>query len=415
MDAVPAKELPVEFFDLDVSEWDALVAGWGWPKFRAQQVRDWVYHKGVRDPAAMTSLSKADRETLAAKVRFGSAEVLAHQVSEDGTQKLLIGWPNGAQAETVMIPDGNRRTACVSSQVGCPVGCTFCASGLEGVKGNLTSGQILEQVILLNEKLAAGGWQPVAEDPDGTENAALAASRQSLAASPAARPRSGFTNRDGSHVRPETKPAQGPPKITNIVFMGMGEPMANYANVFKAVHNLHDSKCLNIGARRITVSTVGVPKKIRDMAHESLPLGLAISLHAPNEPLRKTLIPWAEHFSMDEILDAVRYYFDQTGREVTFEYILLAGVNDQPEHAKQLLKVSRGMRVNVNLIRYNEVPMLPHKRPTSDAVMTFQKILLDGGLNTHVRKSRGRDIAAACGQLKRQEKQKNERLTVLGA
>ena len=371
-----------------------MVAGWGWPKFRAQQVRDWVYHKGVRDPAAMTSLSKADREQLAAQVRFGNADTIAHQISEDGTQKLLLGWPihNGTvpQAETVMIPDGARRTACVSSQVGCPVGCTFCASGLEGVKGNLTAGQIVEQVIALNEKLAASGWEQTAVNRDGE-------------VAPAYKLRAAGTQ------------PSAPPRITNIVFMGMGEPMANYAAVFKAIRILHDSKCLNLGARRITVSTVGVPKRIRDMAHEDLPLNLAISLHAPNEPLRKQLIPWAEHFSMADILDAARFYFEKTGREITFEYILLAGVNDQPEHAQQLIKICKTLRVNVNLLRYNEVPSLPHKRPSSEAVATFQDVLRRGGVNAHVRRSRGRDIAAACGQLKRQEGQKNDRLAVLSS
>ncbi|MGC4033580.1 MAG: 23S rRNA (adenine(2503)-C(2))-methyltransferase RlmN [Tepidisphaeraceae bacterium] len=377
----PATERPkVDFFDFDVEQWNAHVAGWGWPKFRAQQVRDWVYHKGLRDPAAFTTLSKADREKLASEVRFGSSEILAHQISEDGTQKLLLGWPAAdgsmtAQAETVMIPDGNRRTACVSSQVGCPVGCTFCASGLDGVKGNLTAGQIVEQIWMLNHVMS--GNLPKIQPQDNRQ------------------------------------PPQAQ-RITNIVFMGMGEPMANYAAVFKSIRILHDSKCMNIGARRITVSTVGVPKRIRDMAHEELPLGLALSLHAPNEPLRKQLIPWAEHFALPEILDACRYYFDKTGREITLEYILLAGVNDQPEHAQQLIKVCKTLRANVNLLRYNEVPSLPHKRPSSDAVSLFQETLRRGGVNAHVRKSRGRDIAAACGQLKRQEKQKNERLVVLG-
>jgi 23S rRNA (adenine2503-C2)-methyltransferase len=254
--------------------------------------------------------------------------------------------------ECVVIPDGERYTACLSSQVGCPVGCKFCASGLLGLKGNLEAGEIVYQLFVLNQMLA----------PKGA-------------------------------------------RITNIVFMGMGEPMANYANVMKAIRIIHDPKCFDMGARRITVSTVGVPAKIRDMASEDLSLNLALSLHAPNEPLRRELIPWANHFALDDILDACRYYFDQTGREITLEYILLHNVNDRPEHARELAKVCKTIRANVNLIRYNEVESLPFLRPESDSVVEFQSILRNAGINVHVRKSRGRDIDAACGQLRRRAQQ----------
>ncbi|MDB5297234.1 MAG: rlmN, partial [Phycisphaerales bacterium] len=186
------------------------------------------------------------------------------------------------------------------------------------------------------------------------------------------------------------------------------EPLANYANVMKAIRVLHDPACYNIGARKITISTVGVPAKMRELAEEELPLNLAISLHAPNEPLRRQLIPWAEHFALPDILDAARYYFDRTGREVTLEYILLAGVNDRVEHAKQLAKLCRSLRANVNLIRYNEVEGLPYGRPKAQDVLAFQEVLRTAGVNAHVRKSRGRDIDAACGQLRR--KQERERL-----
>ena len=352
----------LDFFGLDAAAFDAAVVEWGWPRFRAQQVRDWVYGKGVSDPAQMSNLSKSDRQTLADRVTILTAQVTRRQQSSDGTQKLLLSWGDGAAtAETVMIPDADRRTACVSSQVGCPVGCTFCASGINGVKGNLTAAQIVEQIYQLNVLL-----RPHAE------------------------------------------------RITNVVFMGMGEPMANYASVMAAVRVLHDPKCFNIGARRITVSTVGVPPKMRQLAEEELPLNLAISLHAPNEPLRKQLIPWAEHFALPEILDAARYYFDRTGREITLEYILLSGVNDRPEHARELARVCRTMRANVNLIRYNEVESLPYLRPKADDVVRFQEILRAAGVNAHVRKSRGRDIDAACGQLRRKEQEKREQLVVLG-
>jgi 23S rRNA (adenine2503-C2)-methyltransferase len=185
----------------------------------------------------------------------------------------------------------------------------------------------------------------------------------------------------------------------------MGEPLANYANVIRSVRILHDRKGFDMGARRITISTVGVPAKIRELAHEGLPLNLALSLHAPNEPLRRELIPWAEHFALPEVLEATQYYFRETGREITLEYILLADVNDRPEHARELARLCKQLRANVNLIRYNEVSTLPYGRPKSADVVAFQEILRKAGVNAHVRKSRGRDIDAACGQLRQKEKE----------
>ena len=438
---------PVHFFGLTAAAFDELVVGWGWPKFRAQQVRDWVYGKLVTDPARMTNLAPRDRETLAQRVAFTSAEVTRKQVSEDGTFKLLLTWPDagGANAETVMIPDDDRRTACVSSQVGCPVGCTFCASGMNGVKGNLTAAQIVEQVFRLNEMLRdARSASPNAPDGRESRTVPVRALHPVLGEDDEADDDDEPTvRRTGSAVRlrlPQGRP--GPPahgarrlttgtrparpdRITNIVFMGMGEPLANYQNVMQAVRVLHDPKCLNLGARRITVSTVGVPPKMRELAKEDLPLNLAISLHAPTEYLRKQLIPWAEHFALDEILDAARFYFDRTGREITLEYILLAGVNDRPEHARALTQLCKTMRANVNLIRYNEVEGLPYARPKSQDVVTFQNVLRHNGVNAHVRKSRGRDIDAACGQLRRKQQEQqaaavepaqpaNEQLVPLG-
>ena len=336
----------------------AAVANAGMPRFRGDQVRQWLYQKLAADPSAMTNLAAADREKLSAAFDFAPGRIVTQQDSADGTRKLLMewkreSWPEAATTECVMIPDHDRRTACVSSQVGCPVGCKFCASGLNGLKGNLEAGEIVYQIACLNRMLAAA---------------------------------------DGS-------------KLTNVVFMGMGEPMSNYANVMGAVRILHDRQCFGLGARRITISTVGVPAKIRDLANESLAINLALSLHAPNEPLRKQLIPWANHFPLEEILDACRYYFDKTGREIMLEYILLHGVNDQPEHARELVQVCRTLRGTVNLIRYNEVEGLPFARPETQAMLTFQSILRNAGVIAHVRKSRGRDIDAACGQLRRKAQQ----------
>ena len=358
----------------------------GMPGFRAKQILDWVYAKGVIDPAAMSNLSAKDRETLARDMTFLSGPTVAHQLATDGTQKLLIEWPDdvtrtvaaddatidhatrlpilgGAmpysntarQTECVMIPAEDhgrdaraaiRKTACISSQVGCPVGCKFCATGIGGLDGNLSTGRIVEQV-----------WR-LAQLPDVG-------------------------------------------RISNIVFMGMGEPLANFRAVTDAVRTIAAPWGLGISARKITISTVGLPKAIERLADElDLPVTLALSLHAPNDELRRTLIPWSEYTTIDELLSACRRWFDKTGREITLEYILLSGVNDQPEHAQELAGVARALRANINLIRYNEVRGLAFDRPLRDDVLEFQRILRERGLNCHIRASRGRDIAAACGQLR---------------
>jgi len=373
-------------FDLTPEQLAEVVADLGMPRFRARQVLEWVYAKGVADPREMTNLAKKDRDILAQHLDFVVGGVLRHERATDGTQKLLVDWavrPNAgepvdasqstagpgltilnnataggveSQTECVMIPatseesGKSRRTACVSSQVGCPVGCKFCASGLGGLDGNLSAGQIVQQA-----------WQ--------------------LAQLP------------------------GVGRISNVVFMGMGEPMSNFPRVVKAAQTMMADWGLGISGRKITISTVGLPAPMRKLADLDLPVTLAISLHAPNDHVRQQIIPWAQRVTVDELIDAGRYYFDRTGREVTLEYILLSGVNDRPEHARELAAVSRKLRSNINLIRYNEVPGLPFIRPDNDDVYRFQKILKDAGRVVHLRASRGRDIAAACGQLRHEHQQ----------
>ncbi len=375
------------FFDLTLPELADLFADWGLPRFRAKQVVEWVYAHGIADPAVMTNLGKADRELLAERMTFLRGTAIRHQRATDGTQKLLVEWDalgtmadgegrvadakmaalpilGGAtaagdpdrQTECVMIPAGGgdsdpsaaRKTACISSQVGCPVGCRFCASGLGGLAGNLSAGQIVEQVWQLQQLPGVG-------------------------------------------------------RITNIVFMGMGEPLSNFDQVTRAVKTLmrpiHEGG-MGISGRKITVSTVGLPAQIRRLADLDLPITLAISLHAPNDEVRKRIIPWAEFVRIEQLVDAGAYYFERTGREVTLEYILLAGVNDQAEHARELSRVAKRLRSNINLIRYNEVSGLPFGRPRDDDVRRFQETLRRAGVNVHIRASRGRDIAAACGQLR---------------
>jgi 23S rRNA (adenine2503-C2)-methyltransferase len=390
----------------------------GLKPFRARQILEWVYRKQVIDPQRMTNLSAADRALLEREMIFLSGRIVADQLATDGTRKLLIEWdgeaardqgteagsdsceagttqddrrlrlailPNSAagnigfdatdrgdtsrQTECVMIPSldpsGARRTACISSQVGCPVGCRFCASGLGGLEGNLSAGRIVEQVWRL-------GSSAIRDESQGGTSASS---------------------------------AEQPGRITNVVFMGMGEPLANLPSVVRAVRTLAADWGMGISARKITISTVGLPRAIEKLAQQlELPVTLALSLHAPNDELRRQLIPWAQYTTISELLAACQRWFEKTGREITLEYTLLGGLNDQPEHAAQLAQVAKSLRANINLIRYNEVAGLPFQRPRTEDVRAFQNLLRARGINVHIRRSRGRDIAAACGQL-RHEKQ----------
>lgn len=323
------------------------------PAFRARQVFEWIYAKGVTRFDEMTNLSKDLRAWLNECFVIESGHEVRQQQAGDGTVKLLLRWPDEATSECVMIADKDRRTACISSQIGCPVRCTFCASGQGGMQRQLSTGQIVEQVLHIRRLCAE----------------------------------TGKTEREQT--------------LNNLVFMGLGEPLANYKNVLKAVRIINADWGLNIGARKITISTVGLPSQIRKLADEDLQINLAISLHAPTDKLREELIPWARNTPIAEIVDAARYYYEKTKREVTLEYILLAGINDRQHHATKLVTLCRRMRCNVNLIRYNPVPGLPFERPTSSDAHYFAEILRGRGVNTHVRKSKGTDIDAACGQLRR--------------
>lgn len=326
----------------------------GEPGYRANQIMQWIYERGATSFETMTNLSKSLRESLAQKFTFFTSEIIRRAASTDGTVKLLLRWPDGETSECVMLPSEHHITACISSQVGCPVGCRFCASGLDGLKRNLTPGEIVEQVMRVSAEATASGG-----------------------------------------------------RLSNLVFMGLGEPLANYNNVIKAIRTINAPWGPNIGARKITVSTVGLPRQIKKLAGEGLQLNLALSLHAPNDDLRQELIPWAEKFSIDELLDACRFYFEETGREITLEYALLHGTNDLPDHARDLARFARKLRCNVNLLRYNPVEPLPFARPSADDAYAFQKALRDHGVNAHIRTSRGLDIDAACGQLRRKEMQQS--------
>jgi len=323
------------------------------PAYRAGQILDWVFNKQARSFEAMTNLPAGLRQALNVRFRLREAQIAARSRATDSTCKLLLRWHDQQTTECVLIPDGKRNTACISTQVGCPVGCVFCASGLGGVMRNLSAAQIVEQVIRVGELC-----------------------------------------QDGQ-------------RVTNVVFMGLGEPLANYDNMVRALRIINGDDGCNIAARRITVSTVGLPQRMRSLADEGLQITLALSLHAPTDELRAQLIPWAARVRIAELVDACRYYFDRTGREVTLEYVLLAGVNDTESCANGLARLTRKMRCNVNLIQYNPVDELPYQRPTGATARSFLDRLRDWGVNAHLRPSRGLDIDGACGQLRRRLESEN--------
>lgn len=338
---------PVSLFDHTPESLRDHFSTWAEPHYRAQQVIEWVYAKGATTYEQMTNLPKKLREKLAAEIPIYGSAIVGEQQSRDGTIKLLLSWPGGSTSECVMIPERDRRTACISTQVGCPVGCAFCASGLDGLERNLSPGQIVEQAMRV---------RALVEDDS---------------------------------------------RLSNIVFMGLGEPLANYEATMHAVRIINAEWGLGIGARKITVSTVGLPKQIRRLAEETLQITLALSLHAPTDDLRQQLIPWAKSITIDSLLDACSYYFDRTGREITLEYILLGELNDTPECARNLAAIARRLRCNVNLIPYNPIAGLAFQRPTEQAVSRIQETLRENGVNAHIRRSRGLDIDGACGQLRR--------------
>jgi 23S rRNA (adenine2503-C2)-methyltransferase len=295
----------------------------------------------------MTDLPRSTRALLADSFSIWTTRILRHRRADDGTEKLLLALSDDRQVECVLIPDKARRTICISTQVGCGMGCVFCASGLDGVARNLTTGEIKEQILRLGELLPAGQ------------------------------------------------------RLTHVVVMGMGEPLANLPALLPALDDATSKSGFEISARRITISTVGLPAGIRRLARTQVPYRLAISLHAPNDELRNELVPVNRRVGIAAILDAAADYFATTGRRLTFEYVLLAGVNDRPEHARQLVDLLGGKTALLNVIPYNPVKDLPYRTPAAAAIRRFREILLAGGIAVKFRQRRGERIDAACGQLRR--------------
>jgi 23S rRNA (adenine2503-C2)-methyltransferase len=327
--------------DKTVEELAAALAPLGAEPYRARQVVEWVFRKGVLEAEGMTSLPAA----LRGKLRVTASRVVSLAESRDGALKLLVAMEDGQHVETVLIPTSRFATACLSTQAGCAMGCAFCASGIYGLARNLGGGEIIEQFLHL--------WRASATRP------------------------------------------------THVVFMGMGEPLANYDATVFAIRALLDPSRGGLSARRITVSTVGLPAAIRRLGAEGLPINLAISLHAPDDELRRQLIPSARGTSIDSILSAADDFRLSRNREVTLEYVLLEGVNDSAGCAEGLARLATRHRCGVNLIRYNPVEGLPYRGPSAPAADAFVRLLRKHGASARTRASRGLDAQAACGQLRR--------------
>ena len=330
----------------------AALAEFGAEPFRARQLWHWIYHRGVTDFAVMTNLAKGFREQLAERFVLCRPEVAAAQASQDGTRKWLLRFADGNEAETVHIPEEDRGTLCVSSQVGCTLTCRFCHTGTQRLVRNLAGPEIVGQVMLARDAL--GEWPSPKED------------RQ----------------------------------LTNIVLMGMGEPLYNFDNVAEAMKIVMDGEGLAISRRKITLSTAGVVPTITRCGSE-LGVNLAISLHAVRDELRDVLVPLNRKYPIAELLDACRAYpGSSNARRITFEYVMLKGVNDSPAEARELVRLLKGIPAKVNLIPFNPWPGAPYESSSDAAIAAFSDIVFAAGYSAPVRTPRGRDILAACGQLK---------------
>ena len=315
--------------------------------FHSRQVYRWVFERRAESFDVMSDLPNDLREILGAEWSVFSTSVAHHHLSPDGTDKLLLQCGDGRKVECVLMAESDRRTVCVSTQVGCGMGCVFCASGLKGVERNLSKGEIVEQVLRLRNLL------------------------------------------------PETE------KLTNLVVMGMGESLANLDNLVPALDWICSPDGLGMGQRRVTVSTVGLPEKMRKLAALDRQYHLAVSLHAPTERLRNELVPINEKVGLSAVMEAADAYFQKSGRQVTFEYVMLRGLNDRPEDATALAGLMEWRKAHVNLIPYNPVEGLAYERPTTESMDRFVRILKGRHISVSVRKTKGREIDAACGQLRR--------------
>jgi 23S rRNA (adenine2503-C2)-methyltransferase len=341
--------MSVNLLNLDAEQLAGFFAEAGEKPFRAKQLLRWMHQFGEADFAKMSDIAKPLREKLAASAVIGPPPVLSDTTAADGTRKWLIDVGNGNAVETVFIPETNRGTLCVSSQAGCALDCKFCSTGKQGFNRNLTVAEIIGQLWIANKALGA--------TPKGER------------------------------------------VVSNVVMMGMGEPLANFDNVVTAMRLMLDDNAYGLSRRRVTLSTSGIVPAI-DRLRDTCPVALAVSLHAPNDALRDNLVPINRKYPLAELLAACRRYLDKAPRDfITFEYVMLEGVNDGAEHAQQLIRLVRDVPCKFNLIPFNPFPNSGFKRSSRDAIRRFAEILISDGLVVTTRKTRGDDIDAACGQL----------------
>lgn len=337
--------MKVDLAGLELRELEEFVQSLGHRKFHARQIYHWIWKRGISDFTEMTNLSLELRTALAEAATVSLPEVIQHAVSEDGTQKFVLKLADGRRIESVFIPDTPKQTFCVSTQVGCAMGCAFCLTGKMGLIRHLSAAEISGQVRLLARQL-------------------------------------GLLD-----------------KSFNIVLMGMGEPLQNYDATMKALRMLNEKEGLAMHPKRVTLSTVGLVPMMDKLAQEDLMPNLAVSLHAPTEEQRRAIVPPTKKYSLNDIIEACKRFPLSKRRRIMFEYVMLKGVNDSDADARNLVKVLSGVKAKVNLLPLNEAAGIPFERPSDERVNAFAKILANRGLMVSVRKSRGRDIRAACGQL----------------
>lgn len=340
-------------YSYSLPQLEEIMLSMGQKKFRATQLFKWIYEKGVTNFDDMSDISLSFKEVLKQEFCLNIPTIFKKQVSSDGTIKLLLELEDGSKVETVLMRYNYGLVACVSSQVGCNMGCAFCASGLFKKQRNLEVHELVGQILVLNNLLKE-------------ENA----------------------------------------KVSHIVLMGTGEPFDNYDNVMSFIRILNHPYGFAIGARHITVSTCGIVEKIKQYANEGLQINLAISLHAPSDKIRNKIMPISLKYKMEDLMDAIKYYETTAKRRVTIEYILLDGINDSEENAKELASLIKGTLAYVNLIPYNPVNEMKYKRTSGNKVHKFMDALIKLGINARIRKEFGTDIDAACGQLRAKNEKK---------
>jgi 23S rRNA (adenine2503-C2)-methyltransferase len=328
----------------------------GYPSYRGEQIFNWLYKNGVSNTEEMKNIPKKMRSYIDNNYQITNLKEIDKSISADGTVKYLWELDDGENIEGVYIPfpKSGRHSACISTQVGCGLGCSFCATGIDGLQRNLSTAEIIDQVLKIQSDISGEQFLE--------------------------------------------------PRLSNIVFMGMGEPLANFENLMKAVEILNADNGLNIGMRKMTISTAGLVPEIEKLAERNDQIGLAVSLHAPNDRLRNKIMPINRKYNLTQLLTAVINYIEKTGRRVTFEYVLMDSVNDSPELAVQLADLLRGINCHVNLIPANPVPELNIKRPVKKVIESFYNTLDNNGIQVTLRKEMGSEIDAACGQLKRKQR-----------